>query len=282
VGAPSVITGVFDGFFFDQPHQGTDIGTFSWDRFIFFNFTPTNFQNSGCIHVSNGANHSITNCSFQSLRPIKFSGGIDVFVHNCMLRGLGANYEGIRDKTAIGCWMFTNNALIQNCDFAGFWKAVNINQACAVRDSRIEMCYYGIYAGDIQQAAFCADNIEMEACAQFIVIENGVACVIREVGMGADEGFSVPTDGGPNNKNSLVGIQVGLVENLIVEASLAFGWFSDAGVKFVGPAPIRAVFMAVDSTVDPGILAQFPTASGWKGMELLNRNQITFIQCNNP
>jgi Pectate lyase superfamily protein len=293
LGTPqTLVAGSFNGYLFDRQTSGDDTHHIIFEKLAMIN--DSHGASAGCISIAHGACHTIRDCFFRAYRPVTLLSVLDAQVNNCLFRSSDLAYEGVRDQLSIGCLMDTNNAVIQNCDFNGFWQGIRIGQnACAVRDSRIENCYYGIVGGvdrngNDYPSGVTIDSIEMEACSIFIWLKNVGGGYVRGVGMLGDGGFSVPNDGGPNDKPSLIGIEVDNVTGLVVESCTVGGVFQDAGVKFAptgAPPPVRSSWISVISQVDqrdPVTGITYPTALSWKGMELLNRNTITFIQCNNP
>ncbi|HET9247951.1 MAG TPA: hypothetical protein VFO15_19250, partial [Xanthobacteraceae bacterium] len=117
-------------------------------------------------------------------------------------------------------------------------------------------------------------------------------CCIRNIGILGDP-FSV-ADNPHTQENTIPGrvgilIQQAILVNMqSVEVS---GAFQDAGIKFEQPAPgagipfDKCLFSAVNvilnmSQLYPG--QSYPNARAWKGLEFVDRNRVTFIQCNNP
>src|SRR5262249_18033269 len=125
-------------------------------------------------------------------------------------------------------------------------------------------------------------NLESEACGTFVWIANGGYGVhLRGLALQVDEGFSAAPDGG----ESLVGLLVDQGAWIVAEQVFCVGPLRDAAIKFTVPlsTPIdRPCGGSVFISCIGGLAPARPGAVAWRGMELLDRSKITFIQCNNP
>jgi hypothetical protein len=239
---------------------------------------------SGSILISEGQNCVVRECSFASMRNITFRACISSTVHNCWLRGndpLGNRipgsigiFSGGHDPSAPVSGSV--NISIQGCDFGGFYSGIRIQGAASVKDCRIEVCTYGVEVGKTENGGTFTssaqlEHLEMEACGTFVSVD-GVA-TLRFVGFQVDIGFSGAQDGG----ESQVGLLLGEWANVLVEMVGWDGPLRDAAIKFMGPV-VKSTFIGVHGNLNP----VRPGAVNWRGMELLDRSNITFIQCNNP
>jgi Pectate lyase superfamily protein len=245
---------------------------------------------SGCVRVSRGFMNSVRDCYLRAWRPVTMINVLGARVSNCRLVSTGAQGALIG---SIGI-MFdqTNNAVIDMCDFNGFYEAIRVAQNCAIRDSRIEMCQYGVVIGYDEPASvqnwysndypsvFVIDNLEFEANSYHIWIHAGAG----EIGNCAILGDPFSAAG---NVPSQVGVMLEQPCNGLFMHTVGIGGqFQDAGVKLgpqnpaIGPVSNRLMFMGVNSVVDS--LPQYPNAANWKGFGGVPAKNVTFIQCNNP
>src|SRR5262249_49112278 len=175
-------------------------------------------------------------CSLNAWRPITLLSVIDANVRDCVFRQANdaVTEAGIAQKASIGVFAHANNGVIENCDFAGYYKAIGIQQFCSVRDSRIEMCDRGIVVGenetgDLVGGGAIMDGMEMEANNIHIHLPYSGNTSIRSVGILGD-----PFTGIIENprRPGLAGLLVQRATRLHVQNLDVSGQFQDAGIKF--------------------------------------------------
>jgi hypothetical protein len=225
-------------------------------------------------------------------RPITYIGVANGAIRDCVFRGAPEPIGniGISQKASIGAYCYVNNGVIDNCDFAGFYDAIRIKQYMSVRDSQIEMCDRGIVVGmdedgvDYPSAA-TIEGMEMEANNIHTMLNNCIGGAIRMCGMLGDPFTGVVED--PRRPGQCEILVVNPTSQMIWESIGISGVFTDAGIKFNQPGadwaiPLQeCVLMAVKSEIGDPRFPE-PNAVNWRGMEFLDRNRVTFIQCNNP
>jgi hypothetical protein len=268
-GEDDAATAIFEGFYMDNPY----------------------FPQSGAIKINHGTNHIIRRCNFNTPNPIWIGWCQNSTVEDCFLRP-GANNVppgsiGIQLAT-LPTFTFggTFNARVLHCDLNGFEHGIRTQGGASISDCRIEQCRFGIVVGmdsagnEYPSGAFIA-NTAMEACGTFIWLRNGGYGVhLQGIAMQLDEGFSGAPDGG----ESLVGLLIDQSAWVVATQIFCVGPLRDACIKFTGdlgtpviPRQGGSVFTSVI-----GVAQDRPGAVGWRGMELLDRSKVTFIQCNNP
>jgi hypothetical protein len=282
------IIGSFNGYLFDCPVWNGD----QIQPAAFRNLTMTNdafAANAGCIRVNGGLGVYVERCFLAAWKALVLLACANVSVRDCVFRQVSdiVMDAGIDAKQSIGIHAFVNNGSIQNCDFAGYYKAINVQQSVSIRDCRIEMCDRGIVVGsDINGGDYPSNAViegcEMEANNIHIHLQNAGFTIIRYMGMLGDA-FS-----GIQNQNPRIPGQFGVLINggdkLIFENVSAEGCWADAGISFAQPVT-RSIFMCTtavldNSQVDPRV--SFPNARAWKGVETLAPGAVTFMQCNQP
>jgi hypothetical protein len=147
---------------------------------------------AGCIRINGGKGVFVEACAFVASRPVTLLNVIDARVRDCVFStGDGSINPGIDQQYSIGIHCLTNNGEISNCDFSGFFKAINLQQFISIRDSRIEMCDRGIVVGenetgDLVGGAAIIDGMQMEANNIHIHLAASGNTSIRSVGILGD------------------------------------------------------------------------------------------------
>jgi hypothetical protein len=246
--------------------------------------------NAGALLLHENFATAIRDCSFLAARCITFRQCASCMVENCVFRGVNpvsapppgskGIFMGSYSPEATGGSV---NMSVLGCDFNGFEHGIQWQGGASVRNCRIEGCTYGVTVGMTEAGGTYAsggqlEHLEMEACGTFVwLAAANYGATLRMIAMQVDEGFSSAPDGG----ESFVGLRVGEWARVLVEMLGCEGNLRDAAIKFEGPGhPIRSTFIGVIGTANPGPTR--PGAMSWKGMEVLDRSQVTFIQCNNP
>jgi hypothetical protein len=282
------VVGSFNGFLFDTPTWNGD----PIQPLAVNNISMTNdfFGNSaGCIRANGGIGVYVERCFFAAWKALVLNVCLDVSVRDCVFRQANDTVmdAGIDAKQSIGIHAYVNNGSIQNCDFAGYYKAINVQQSVSIRDCRMEMCDRGIVVGsDINGGDYPSNAIiegcEMEANNIHIHLQNAGFVIIRYIGMLGDA-FT-----GIQNQDPRLPGQFGILinggEQFIFENVSAEGCWADAGISFAQPVT-RSIFMCTTATldnsqVDPRV--SFPNARAWKGVETLAPGNVIFMQCNQP
>jgi len=282
------VFGNFDGYLVDSPVWNGDIPSHvTFEKIDMVNGSSS--RNAGCVRISGALGSGVENCYLEAWRPITFNRVMDAAVRYCMFRSAGGAFEtaGITEKASIAIFCDTNNGVIEDCDIQGYYDGIRVKQGISIRDSRVEMCYRGIVVGVNQDGNDYPGGGRhrghgMEANTFHIILNYApFGTIIGGCGMLGDP-FSPLSD-----RPGQAGILINNVGQLVMESVSVDGQFQDAAIKLSAPPvppPGRTILMAVraELDVDPAYHAAYPTATAWKGMEFLNRNQITFIQCNNP
>jgi len=274
-----------------------------------FNFCISNFvltndnrtPNAGCIRIVGGLLTTIEKCEMTAWRGVTLHGEAgSCIVRDCFFRprigGEDMSEHGITEKISTAIQMDAGGGgTIDNCDINGFYSGIQCSRLIHIVDTRIEMCYRGVVAGPEStggelQTMLTYDCGELEANAYHVVLQNAWFCRLSKVSIQGDV-FSVPENPKTqiNNKPGQCGILIQQCQNSVFENTPVVGAFQRGCIVFdqppAGGAPpcIESVFLAVWANLEnqdfPG---QFPNAKAWQGMQFLDRNRVTFIQCNNP
>jgi Pectate lyase superfamily protein len=267
-GHHAFVTGGFSGYVFDRPSSsatGVDSG-----ELIFFEGLAVGNTSGGCIRLSSTIVGGVHRCSLIGKRPLTILNVLSASVRDCRFQ----SFPGAVAAGAIGCHMWAQQSVIDNCDFNGFFHAVRNQQSTMITNSRLEKNHVGIFSAMDENGGAYSGGVVIDGCG---FEANDTAIWLR-----GDSGsrissthiqgsiHSYAADESPTDTH--YGIRAESAHRLLVSNCNANGVFQAAAIS------LETVSKSTFISTEAGVLS-----GGGVGWALpADRSNLTFIQCNQP
>jgi hypothetical protein len=267
-GGWSTVSGNFPGWIFELtggPHDNGGLVTV--EKLTINNAHP----NGGGLNLASAIVTVVRECAFSGHKGIFLHSTKTSSIRDCRFTSITGNIGGQTGRAILA--IRPNQLIIDNCDFNGFWRAVQATQAVAINSCRFEMNYVGVLVGMDENGGSWASGCHI-VNTSFEANDTGVwlfgsTGVISAINV---QGSNFAPQINETNGNAHYGIRIDKCERLMLSSVNSGGHFDNAAI-YVGQVFGYTTFLSVTAQI-------LQPASGVAWQLPADRTHLTLIQCN--